>query len=1615
VPDESVKRMLINPSSLPDPIVRSLLEQERFFTVQKHISELIDEENSYTNEFNLNNPALQLENEINQFTTQLAIIPGFSELSPDEKMKIPAYRRLIKIIHYLELYESDLEDLNREMKRSVSRAKRLWPKFSSIYPGSSDPGRAEELFITIYTRVITDQTDISNWENYYTEEQEKNVRVLADLLGIPSDTLKEDLQMLFHDHQKFEERISPDFLEENGLQWDVIGTGAFYHYDFDILVLEEIEKELKTLLSSSITPDETLVHTLNPHPSTLFATHASQPEYLAQMAALGFMDFDKANQELKGNLGRKSGGVMWGISFQVGQVARIFGQPPNPYPYGHPLHPTKMKDGFGYFQMVTERSGGQYGVFIPYKNLLEGPNGNGVGLYSNTAWSVYFAGVKARKILELGKEAAKLWMRETNEKLTEGEWLEEYMRGDQTHWPSAAKPYDMMAHAVSLWRQMGVAETGSEPLIIEHRQQGEFQGEILVFNGREVSVDLLHPQNAAMLMVPYSELTDFLVNIFKNLSEMITEDTNPNDREEVIADRMGRILSLVMPYRERNLQLAMVALEDADLDQARENAKQEVDKAWDELKTKLLSSIQNSSNSNSPGTLGHTKQSESDPSTNVDLSWFPDDPDYTQNKAWYFESGWLGLVMGFLLFVALAVMWSIGFDLNSLSIDKPTSIFIAYFVSFIPSIFWLVSHKVIDRNRIAKYRKNNLPRATEIELLSEKRSFLGMTLGAVLLHSLGFGVGILVMNLMNLPFLLALTIGLVIYTVLHAGGHWVWNKYAPPNWVLSWVDLFPEHIAKYRAQTRGAQFAEAEMLSGSNPEPILKKYDEFLNSAEGFLKSESDPDPNYSNVDYFQMKKVLSSVINDRVHKKFHDGAARLLKNLSIIHQGFFYRDNIASALEKMRRQFPPEPDTIIVNDLTEFHEIQNSIRALEIGIRKAESYLRALNTGSHANKELLKFIFLNFAGVLLKEINVRKMDLDIYTFIKKKVMIKGFISFKPNHSMIDDPSPGSIVGSLNMAVGLALIFDENDWSTLTHLLTEVRRWSRADPSGNPSDQEQARALQISIAEIILKWELIIPKHKAFILALMFGDELESIIETYQMTIDVNTERRIHYAQATWAAWSPSDRTAILVDQFFIRMLMIKAVQNDHTSINTLNTNVEKSPWVDQPFDFQRSASQAFKYIMENDPLGSFTIGQLQSVHYSYAMGLITLHEILGQDPHSHELAGFVSDDEGDRIKSLRNLVDHGLDHVLGLPSLTTQKTMNWGRWIFDLLGFKVSDDFIRLYFAPIWEIPQSYLPGFRAAHFKNGYIADTPENRGLLGYGIATFVAVSLFVPFLIGLSLFLNTELTPKTILVIATPFLIPASAISHHLLQRWFLQNNLVKTNVDRLKESLPGLIDYELGETTVDPNSPYAIARDYLDQKIDTTYDFNELTGLVSLRMELPSIDEGDVSLWHEALQPSADKTSKATVHVRIMDAEAPVKAEIDNLQATMRGGDWAILVVDEHQISPNEMNDLNQQHQASQIRLISTREYAKLTHDGIQQLINEEPFNAVNVFIDARTQYQLPDFFIQVLRELESTEALDVDFYITVGGALSSLLTLKISLTQLVNMRLVKQRLFKLQV
>ena len=413
--------------------------------------------------------AVLFRSEINTLLEQLASLPNFEKMTEHEKMQLPVYRRFIKVIHYIELYQYDLE-----------------------------------------------------WVKRYIDE---------------ADTADNVSSLLYH----------KSFLDAN-------------------------IAELSKIFQSPVTEGEVVVRYLDA-PKKLFATHATQPDYLVLMAISGLMDFRSAR-----DLGvkRKSGGVLDSVSFQVGQVQRFHGQEPNPYPYGHELHNTFSEQGYSHFQMTTERDGGQYGVFIPYSNLLRNDKRNHIKLYTNSSWYPFPAGVMRRKILELGRDGAEEWIHDIDGKITDGKWAQAYIDGDVSMWPSADNhSYNEMMRAVKRWREIGVAQTGYEPIFVESSQKGETQGEIETNSGLN-----LHEEEA-MLMVPRINLNKFVRDFLDTLQKLADAPGNTNVRDAI--EKTGgfeqyarNALSMVVPYGESNLQLAMVTLEDADLDIIRKNAQEQV-------------------------------------------------------------------------------------------------------------------------------------------------------------------------------------------------------------------------------------------------------------------------------------------------------------------------------------------------------------------------------------------------------------------------------------------------------------------------------------------------------------------------------------------------------------------------------------------------------------------------------------------------------------------------------------------------------------------------------------------------------------------------------------------------------------------------------------------------------------------------------------------------------------------------------------------------------------------------------------------------------------------------------------------------------------------------------
>jgi hypothetical protein len=202
--------------------------------------------------------------------------------------------------------------------------------------------------------------------------------------------------------------------------------------------------------------------------------------------------------------------------------------------------------------MFEPRQGGEFGIFIAMEDVER--------LRKETYSISVFAPMwglqswhRRRKIMELGRERANKWFREKAVDL-------EYAPGMSISWREGIAQGSLKS--VLQWREEGLSSTGNDPWFIEKDSNDINQGQIMIWpskGGRSSANGLPLLEANALLMVPAKQLPVFLKEVFR-----VAEQYHKTIPEE--------LLKLIIPYDEDNLQLAMLALEQGNMDEVRRNS-----------------------------------------------------------------------------------------------------------------------------------------------------------------------------------------------------------------------------------------------------------------------------------------------------------------------------------------------------------------------------------------------------------------------------------------------------------------------------------------------------------------------------------------------------------------------------------------------------------------------------------------------------------------------------------------------------------------------------------------------------------------------------------------------------------------------------------------------------------------------------------------------------------------------------------------------------------------------------------------------------------------------------------------------------------------------------------
>ncbi|MBN1586473.1 MAG: methyltransferase [Candidatus Omnitrophica bacterium] len=489
--------------------------------------------------------------ELQRLGEQVALaIPNIENLDEEQRMQYPEYVRLKRMRNFLELYVNDLYQLEWIIRHTQEKEAEYWPAVWATLEVRAGVSRTQ---IQASESVIRDllvnlPLEGSLRKPFIGEREQKILLRLSQEWGVPLGRLAALIEEEQHRGEK-----------QKGLELLQSGRASV---DYQIAMMHAFQENLAEILHAPIQAGEVIVHKIPSGESVtqLFATHATQPEYLASMALMGIMGEAPARKIAPSSVQALSGGaVTTGTSFQVGAVERTFGNIPNPYGFYDPQHNSMAKHGYQYFLMTNPRPGGEYGVFIPWQQMCEARRDRDLDIQLYQEWSVGGETFR-RKIAELGRVGAEEWRDQMMTQLT--------IYNSDVQQRMRARGVRDLERAVQAWREEGTIATGRDPWMIEHRAAGEEQGEITIYppvDGLDIDAQ------GGMLMVPAAQLEAFLLDIMQFAAEHGLP-LNPD-----------KVLPRVVPYEEENLQLAMLAMEHRDLNEVRASARDRVWRAWDAL------------------------------------------------------------------------------------------------------------------------------------------------------------------------------------------------------------------------------------------------------------------------------------------------------------------------------------------------------------------------------------------------------------------------------------------------------------------------------------------------------------------------------------------------------------------------------------------------------------------------------------------------------------------------------------------------------------------------------------------------------------------------------------------------------------------------------------------------------------------------------------------------------------------------------------------------------------------------------------------------------------------------------------------------------------------------
>ena len=339
-------------------------------------------------------------------------------------------------------------------------------------------------------------------------------------------------------------------------------------------------------------------------------------------------------------------------------------------------------------------------------------------------------------------------------------------------------------------------------------------------------------------------------------------------------------------------------------------------------------------------------------------------------------------------------------------------------------------------------------------------------------------------------------------------------------------------------------------------------------------------------------------------------------------------------------------------------------------------------------------------------------------------------------------------------------------------------------------------------------------------------------------------------------------------------------------------------------------------------------------------------------------------------------------------------------------------------------EFPQFFNP----ARFLNAHVNRTPSDKVVRGIGIALIWAA------MIGFSFWMaqpfSHEFSTGLVVRFMTSLFI-TNILAHGFWMAVFGRAALNQTQLSMMElalkskqgkisraELVASLLRFlpKADAVGMDMN-----ARGRAMRSLVTDVDVNDGTALaegVALLGLLENSRSSDVQQMRSTLIDIQRDPKSPNILVRLMNPTGDAGAlgkEIGALQSGKRPMDRVLMLVTENNIQGSDLTKLNERWNPSGIFLRFNNGTTELTLQGIRSSVNaeEQKQARVKIFIDQRAERALSPSVMSALRDLEKNKDL-VDLYLTVGDILTMAIAIRISISQLTHLNMMRETLIAIQ-